>query len=165
MKHVSTVAETVSALLLAAVVMIVLIQVVARYVFQLPISWPEELARYTSVWLTFIGAAAAAGRHQQITVDLLTPILPHRAKSAMKVVATVCGLLAVGLLVWAVQPMFGIAGLSASPATGIQARWVYLSLPIGVGMLAVFLLSDLVRLLRGKPLEDNPEERELLPTE
>jgi len=165
MKYISTVTETVSALFLAAVVVIVLIQVVARYVLQLPISWPEEVARYTSVWLTFVGAAAAAARHQQITVDLLTPILPHRARSAMKVVATVCGLLVVGLLMWAVQPMFGIAGLSASPGSGIQARWVYLSLPVGVGMLAVFLLSDLVRLLRGKPLEDNPEEQEILPME
>jgi len=139
------------AVLLAAIVLVVLAQVVTRYVLHIAISWPEELARYLLVWLMFVGGAAAGARLQQITVDMLTSVLPRRIIPALDVVATLGSLLAIGILVWAGRPLFGPAGMTVSSATGIEMRWVYLAMPVGGLLLGLFVLRDAGRLLRRLP--------------
>ena len=52
-------AEKIAAtLLLVAVTLLVVLQVVARYVFDRPLFWTDELARYCYVWLSFVAAVA-----------------------------------------------------------------------------------------------------------
>lgn len=153
MKHLQNLVEGIGALLLAAVVVIVLIQVVGRYVLQISLSWPEELARYTLVWVMFFGAAVAAASHRHIVVDTITELVPPRVRLILQGVATVAGLLAIGLLVSASQPLFGPASRSTSPATGLASFWIYLALPVGGALLGLFTLADLVQVLRGRTLE------------
>ena len=47
---------------LASMVIIILLQVTARYVFNSPFSWPEEISKILMVWMTFL-AAPYAYRH------------------------------------------------------------------------------------------------------
>ncbi len=149
MKRLATGVEVVAAVLLAAMVGIILVQVVARYVLHLPISWPEESARFVAVWLTFVGAAAAGAKHEQIAVNLFEPLLRGLGKRLLSIVVTLCGLAAVGVLLWSVPPLiFGEAGRSVAPGSGIEARWVYLGLPVGCSVVALFLLLDLWGLIR-----------------
>ena len=54
MKRLGAIVESVAAVLLAVVVIIVLVQVFGRYILQVSLSWPEELARYVLVWLMFL---------------------------------------------------------------------------------------------------------------
>jgi TRAP-type C4-dicarboxylate transport system permease small subunit len=71
----------------------------------------------------------------------------------MEGIGALAGLVAVALLVWTSQPLlFGPAGRSTSPATGIPSFWIYLSIPIGGALLALFALVELARLFRGEPL-------------
>jgi TRAP-type C4-dicarboxylate transport system permease small subunit len=135
------------AVLLAAIVLVVLTQVVTRYLLQVSISWPEELARYLLVWLMFLGGAAAGARLQQINVDMLMSIAPRRIQAVLEVVATLGSLLAIGILVWAGRPLFGPAGLTVSPATGIAMRWIYVAMPVGGVLLGLFVLRDVGRVL------------------
>lgn len=41
---------------LAAITLVILLQVFYRYVLNSPLSWPEEAARYVMVWMTFPAA-------------------------------------------------------------------------------------------------------------
>ena len=50
-------------------------QVLWRYVFNDPIYWSEELARYLFVWLTFLAASMAFRDHKHMAVDLIQPFL------------------------------------------------------------------------------------------
>ena len=157
MNRVRDLVEMFGAILLAAIVVIVLIQIVGRYVLQIALTWPEELARYALVWLVFVGAAAAAARHQHIVVDTLTELLPERARLPVQGLATIAGLIAVGVLVWVSQPLFGPASRSTSPATGISSFWIFLALPVGGALLGIFALADLWQVLHGRPLETTNE--------
>jgi TRAP-type C4-dicarboxylate transport system permease small subunit len=47
---------------LATMVLVIFLQVIARYVFNSPLAWPEEIARILMVWMTFL-AAPYAYRH------------------------------------------------------------------------------------------------------
>jgi TRAP-type C4-dicarboxylate transport system permease small subunit len=49
----------------------VLLQVLFRYVFQIPLTWSEEAARYLNMWAVFIGAAIGVHRRDHLRVDLI----------------------------------------------------------------------------------------------
>ena len=152
MKRLGAVVESVAAALLAVVVVIVLVQVFGRYILRMSLSWPEELARYVLVWLTFFGVAAAAARQSQIVVDTVLELVSPRVCRILEGIGALAGLLAVGLLVWTSRPLlFGPAGGSTSPATGIPSFWIYLAVPVGGVLLGLFALADLGRLVRGEP--------------
>jgi len=80
-------------------------------------------------------------------------------KHWLRIATTLLGLAAIGITLWAMIPLqFGPAGLTASTATGIQLRWVYLALPVGGFAIMGSLLRDLVQLLRGREFEPTLEE-------
>ena len=159
MKALEKALEATAAFLLAAVVMIVLIEVIGRYLLKISLSWPEELARYTLVWLTFVGAAVGVATHRMIVTQAFTAMLSKSVKHWLRIATTLLGLAAIGITLWAMIPLqFGPAGLTASTATGIQLRWVYLALPVGGFAIMGYLLRDLVQLLRGREFEPTLEE-------
>jgi C4-dicarboxylate transporter, DctQ subunit len=152
-KRLANLVESIAGALLAVVVVIVLVQAFGRYILQMSLSWPEELARYVLVWLMIFGVAAAAAARSQIVVDTLLELVSPRARRVMEGIGALAGLVAVALLVWTSQPLlFGPAGRSTSPATGIPSFWIYLAIPIGGALLALFALVELAQLFRGEPL-------------
>lgn len=157
MKRLGDLVESIAGVLLALVVVIVLLQVFGRYILQISLSWPEELARYVLVWLMIFGAAAAAASRSQIVVDTLLELIPASVRRALEALAALAGLVAVALLVWTSQPLiFGPAGRSTSPATGIPSFWIYLAVPVGGALLALFALAELAEILRGKRPDPPP---------
>ena len=157
MKRLGDFVESIAGVLLALVVVIVLLQVFGRYILQISLSWPEELARYVLVWLMIFGAAAAAASRSQIVVDTLLELIPASVRRALEALAALAGLVAVALLVWTSQPLItGPAGRSTSPATGIPSFWIYLAVPVGGALLALFALAELAEILRGKRPDPPP---------
>ena len=71
------VAEIVAIIILAFVTVIVFLSVGARYIFEAPFEWSEEIARYGFIWICFLGYALAekSGDHFRITyvVDKFSP--------------------------------------------------------------------------------------------
>jgi C4-dicarboxylate transporter DctQ subunit len=150
-KRLGDAVESIAGVLLAVVVVIVLVQVFGRYVLRMSLSWPEELARYVLVWLMIFGVAAAAAARSQIVVDTLLELVPTSVRRVLEGLAALAGLVAVSLLVWTSQPLvFGPAGGSTSPATGIASFWIYLAVPVGGFLLALFALAELAELVRRK---------------
>lgn len=155
MKSIQSVVEAAAALILGAVAVVVFLQVITRYALQTAIPWSEETARYLLVWLTFLGAAAAGARGQQLVVDTLTELVPRRFQPAVKLFSATAGLVAIGVLVYASLPLFGAPARTTSPATGIEARWIYYALPTGCAFLILFLLRDIIDALARRPRAEN----------
>ena len=58
---------------------VVFLQVIFRYVLNLPLFWTEELARYCLVWASLLGSAVAVKRGQHIAVTIFMERLPPGA--------------------------------------------------------------------------------------
>ena len=63
--------EVFAAALVAADVAILLIGVIARYVFRSPLIWTEELAQAVFLWLGMIGATVALNRGEHMRMTAL----------------------------------------------------------------------------------------------
>jgi TRAP-type transport system small permease protein len=137
------------ALLLAAMVADVAIQVFFRYVIHDPPTWTEELARYLFAWKIFLAAGLAFGRGSHIAVDVLLMVLPAPAKRMMLVVSNLLVLGMLLVLIWQGLNMVGMTSNTTSTAMGMNMGVVYAALPTGAAIGALYTLLRLVDLVRG----------------
>ena len=67
-------------LVLTTTVMIVTctLQVLSRYVLDHPFSWTEEVARFSFIWWSFLGAAYVVRLNGHLGMDILVKVLPRK---------------------------------------------------------------------------------------
>lgn len=70
------VALPVSKVLLAAMIVLVAVQVVFRYALNYPITWSEELTAYLFAWLIFLGATVSIKRDNAPALGVVVDCLP-----------------------------------------------------------------------------------------
>ncbi|EHR70956.1 TRAP transporter, DctM subunit [Burkholderiales bacterium JOSHI_001] len=68
--------EALSALLLANIIVLLLLGVVARYVFALPVVWVDEVVSLSFLWLAMLGTVIAMHRNEHLRLSLVVERLP-----------------------------------------------------------------------------------------
>ena len=84
--------------LLAAIFVVMLLQIAFRYVLNAPLVWTEEAARYLYIWACYLGAAVALRRGNHIVIALVLERLPPRVGGVVALGTQVLGLLFFGAL-------------------------------------------------------------------
>ena len=72
--------ERVCAAILAVLVVDIWIGVFGRYVFELPVTWAEELARYLMIWASLLAVSCGIARREHVAVTALISRLPDPAR-------------------------------------------------------------------------------------
>ena len=121
----------------AAMVIAALLQVISRYVFNSPLGWTEELAKFLMVWWTFLVVGLLAWRGKLLGIDAAIIALP--ARTAHIVLAFAQGLSAItaAWLAWLGVRLVDLAGNQITPSLDVPYAWVYLSLPVGLALATV----------------------------
>ena len=122
----------------------VVLQVTSRYVFNNPTSWSEELARYLFVWITFLGAAVVIRKRRHVDVTVLTDRLPPSAAKVVYLVSDVAVLFMLGALTWAGAGLAIMAHRQLSAAMDLPMSLAYSAMPIGTGLMFVFLVATMI---------------------
>ncbi|MGB1926255.1 MAG: TRAP transporter small permease [Rubripirellula sp.] len=138
--------------------------VIARYLFDDPFQWSEEVAKLALIWMTFISAAFVMAEHRHIAVDMITSKISDRVNLMIECVSYViiafsCLLLLIGgaNFVWYV-------GKVGSPALGVPKSFWYGAGMAGLLLMAMHAIVNLVQvILTGKPIprETQAEEEAL----
>ena len=122
-------------------------QVVARYVFNQPPAWTEELARFCQVWIILLASSICLRKGSHLAVDYLGPALAPGARRAVAVViGCLIGIYSAVVVIWGVRLLM-IGLVQTSPAMHLNMGLVYLVFPIAGGlMLLETTLTTLQRL-------------------
>lgn len=146
--------ETILSCFVAYFVFATALQVFARLVLKVSMPWTEETARYTLIWMTFLGSSFAAKRGTHIRVDILETSI-HKGRSAVHVISY-----AIFLVFTVVMTAVGIqicVNLVAMPQYStvlhIPMLYVYLALPVGMGLTAFRVLQRMWRQSTAKKKE------------
>lgn len=140
------------ALLLAAMTLLVFVEVVLRFGFGIGLMWAQELTLHLSAWMVLFGASYGIKIGSHIGVDALVKILPQflrRCVSGIAVAACLvyCGLFASGA--WVYLDKMHKIGIELDDMP-IQ-KWVAHSiLLIGMVLMAIRLVILLWNILIGK---------------
>lgn len=142
--------ETLTWGLLAGIVVLVVLQVIARYLLRISLPWPEELARFLLIWLTFAGAVVGTWHRAHFRVDVVTQRLPPAAARALGLVMDVLVCLALGVFVWQGLELARLTGFMRSTSMEISMTWVYGVLPAGGLCMLGWFLREVARGLAGR---------------
>ena len=129
-------------------------QVVFRYVFNSPMTWSEELARYLFIWCAFLGWVVASRRNSHLAMSFALERLDRRSQAAIAVVVQLATL----LFAW----VLGRTGAKLATnnwdvenvAVPFNLGVVYLIEPVAavaIAAYALLALSDALRTLRAGP--------------
>lgn len=126
-------------------------EVAARYLFNAPTIWAEELSRMLLVWGTFVGAAFLVHRRAHIRIAILTDRLPGPARTALELLslAAICAFaLAVTVYGFDIAYDSFSRGRTAGSMLDLPIVWSQGAVPAGALLLALQALVEAVRTAR-----------------
>ncbi len=140
-----------SSMLLAIMVMIMVAQVILRYGFSNSLLWAEEAVRFLMIWISLFAATVALWRRQHIAVDVVTARLPAPLQRALSVAVEVCTIVFTGTLCVCGWTYLEVVSVTRSPALGVTMNWIYLAVPISMGLMSIAALRSLLSAMRILP--------------
>jgi TRAP-type C4-dicarboxylate transport system permease small subunit len=137
-------------LFLSIMSIVVFLEVIFRYIFNLPLFWIEEFARYCLVWASLLGAAVALRKGEHIAVTFFMDHFAQGLRRAMILVAqvSICCILAV--ILWGGVNLVLVTSKQISPALRIPMAIPYLALPFGSAVMLVQSIHSVVSLYTRK---------------
>jgi len=139
---------------MVAMVAMVFGNVVLRYGFNSGIDVSDEMARYSFIWLTYIGAMVAMRDKGHLGVDTLVKRLGTGGKKVCLFLSESLMLACNALFFIGTWKMHALQVSNVSPVVGLSMIWVY-----GIGyvvgaVMGAMNLRVLFRLLTGRLRED-----------
>ena len=126
--------------ILAALLLIVLMQVISRYVFNNSLSWTEEASRYLMIWGVLLGVSLSYLNGYLISIETFVNRFPASVRKVVRVVNKLLSLFFTGILTAYGVNLCILGAQMESPALGIPYLWIYLAVPVGAGLLFVLFL-------------------------
>jgi len=144
---VTSVVRVVSATLLLAIVLTISWQVTARYIPDMRVPrWTEEISLIFMVWLAMLGSGLAVRAGEHLSVDVVTRQLPKRVQRGLERAVWLAFAGFGGYLVWYGWELSQRTMTQTFAATQLPVGWMYLGLPFGGALMALYSLRNVVRL-------------------
>ncbi len=143
--------------LMAGMTVLVVANVVMRYVFNHSIVWAEELSRYMMVWVGFLGAGLVLRLGAHIAVDVFQDFLPRRAAQALRslVWLTLAGTFVA--MAWLGLRYVQFAWGQETPVLNWNFGLVYIAIPVGALLMLVNLFFITGPFVRDRAFRKDPD--------
>jgi len=134
--------EAALAILTATLVLIVLWQVLTRYLLGKPSSWTDEAATVLLVWMVLIGAAIGFARRAHLGLDYFVGKLSGRVRAVLRaIVFALVALFAAAVMIYGGSRLALSAFRTGQVMPALQMRRGYFYLPLPVGGAIIFLVA------------------------
>lgn len=131
--------------LYAFIVLVIVIEVIRRFVFDFSSIWGEEAARFAFIYLVWIGAAVGVRNRSHIRFTILADILPPRGATLLSMIGSLAIIgFAAFAFYWSLEPIatslrFG----SVSEGLRLPRAWFLVAVPIGFTLVLLRALGVL----------------------
>lgn len=135
--------------LVAAVVVLVLLEVLSRYVLQYSFFFSEEITRFLFIWMVFLGGSVAVKRAAHFKLDAFAKLLRPSSARWFQLTRDVCVVLFSLLLLIGGVRVVQLNLQNLSPALALPMGYVYAIVPISAALSTCYAGCQLIRTLRG----------------
>ena len=129
------------------------IQIMARFFFNKPLAWTDEMAVILYVWVILWAAAVVVPEREHVVFDLVWNSVPYRARQVMAIAGN---LLVGGLALWGIPGCWDYVHFMAregTPVLGVSFMWVFMPFVLLLAALAARSAWAIWNAIRGKGLE------------
>src|SRR4030095_4178602 len=144
-------AENICALFLVGMFLSFMIQIIARYVFNYPLGWTDEVSAIFWIWCTLWGAAFVLRERDEVRFDIFYSSAGEKTRCVFTVITGIAAILLFAISLPAVVSYVTFLKVERSAYLGIRLDYLY-------SIYVVFLIAAIVRYavltwraLRGKP--------------
>lgn len=90
---INNIEEYISSVLLGAMVILIFLQIIFRFVLNLPLRWTEETARYAMILLIYLSACSGVKKEKHIRIEAIHNALPQKAALVYWVISNIIWML------------------------------------------------------------------------
>lgn len=122
-----------------------LAQIISRYLLRMPFLIGDEISRYAVVWIVYISAGIAARHNRMIKMEVLISLIPA-AERNKRVFDWISGAISILFYYFVIKygiQMMGLAKMQFSPVLNLSMAVPYSALPVG----SVLLIANTIACL------------------
>ena len=141
--------------LLALAFVMLFAQIVSRYVLKIPFLMGDEISRYATVWIVFLGTALAARGNEMIKMEVIYSIFPF-ADNNRVLFEWFCHIITIIFFFFVFTyglSMMKINSTQVTPILGIKMAIPYAALPAGSLLIIANTIASLCTLGTEKSLD------------
>mgnify|MGYP000189364004 FL=1 len=128
--------EYLIAFFLIGITVVMLLQIVLRYLFQHALSWPEEFSRYCFVYITFLTFGYCTQHDSMLRLDIIKEALPKNIWNVLQAIVSLAS--AAFFLIMLIHSFDLLKSMQqterVSAALGIPYFYIYMSTTIGFAL-------------------------------
>lgn len=134
--------------LVAALAVVVFLQVFNRFVLKAPLAWSEDFAMLLFQWVAFLGAALGVKRMRHFGIELVVKKLPEKARHRVEIlVPFIVGIVAAIMISEGYKLIqFNINRVYSS--MDLSYIWAYLPIPLSGLLIIIYVVQQEIRRLK-----------------
>lgn len=137
--------DGIAVLCMVMILVLVIAQVVMRYVFNTPLTWSEELAVFVMIWLTFIGSLICMRDNEHIEVTILVDHMPRPLRRIVMIFSRLASIFFLLVVVYygfeLVMENVGVTSVANQLSMGL----VYTIIPLSSLGMVYYLIRAIVK--------------------
>ncbi|NQD66436.1 TRAP transporter small permease [Bacillus haikouensis] len=122
------------------IVVVTILQVIARFVFDQPLVWSDELARFILIWMVFIGAAVVSFDDKHMAVEVFQEKMSPKVKLITSLLMRVLILLFIAITAYSSIELVKVSHYLESGALEIPFSYWRVSATVGLALMFIFIL-------------------------
>ncbi|MGA9228102.1 MAG: TRAP transporter small permease [Mesobacillus sp.] len=138
------------AAMLGVMSILIILQVISRFVINFPLTWSEELSRYLMIYIVFLGAGLAMRHNNLISIELLPELLSGNKRRAVIILVMIISIIFFAILFKQGIDILSMVKMQSSPGLQLSMSIPYASIPIGSFVLAINSLAVILDQLSNK---------------
>lgn len=122
-----------------------------RYIVGTPLVWSDELARFSLVWMIFLGAAVVSFKESHLIVDFIYDYTSPLITKILKALSILVVFAFLVILVISSFDLLRVSGFNTSPALGIPLSYWRASVVVGsILMIIAMIYNQITRVKKWK---------------
>lgn len=122
-----------------------------RYIVGTPLVWSDELARFSLVWMIFLGSAVVSFKESHLIVDFIYDYTSPLITKILKAVSILVVLVFLVILVISSFDLLRVSGFNSSPALDIPLSYWRASVVVGsILMIIAMIYNQIIRMKKWK---------------
>jgi len=129
-----------------AIFILVMMQILFRYVFKVSAPWTEEAARYLMIWMALLACGLAFRNGDHFNIDFVTDRIGLKARTLLGFgMSSLAGIFILCIILWGI-PFAKLGFFTTAPGLQITMFLPYLAVPVGGALMFLNLVSFLLHL-------------------
>lgn len=146
--------DLISAFFISVTTILVVINIVMRYIFNSGLVWSEEVATGCFVWSVFIGAVAVFKHRGHVGVDIIVKKMPHGVQRAVALITDIILVALNGYMSYLSILYISKSYTKMTPVLGISSVYISSSVLIAFVLMTLYSVKFVWQDLRGQDKEE-----------